>query len=53
MALIRVALQFTTSLNEVPVTFDFGDKGTERARVFARVRRWKGLAALSAVPATT
>jgi len=50
MAPIRVADQFTTSLNETPIAFDFGDKGLSGAEVFARVCKMEGLAALFCCP---
>jgi thiamine pyrophosphate-dependent acetolactate synthase large subunit-like protein len=50
MAPIRVADQFTKSLNEVPVTFEFGENGLTGAEVFARVCKMEGLAALFCCP---
>ena len=47
---IRVADQFTTSINEAPITFEFGEKGLTGAEVFARVCKAEGLAALFCCP---
>jgi thiamine pyrophosphate-dependent acetolactate synthase large subunit-like protein len=50
MAPIRVADQFTKSLNEAPVKFEFGENGLTGAEVFARVCKMEGLAALFCCP---
>lgn len=50
MAPIRVADQFTKSLNEAPISFEFGANGLTGAEVFARVCKMEGLAALFCCP---
>jgi thiamine pyrophosphate-dependent acetolactate synthase large subunit-like protein len=50
MAPIRVADQFTTSLNEAPVSFEFGPDGLTGSQVFARVCKAEGLGALFCCP---
>ena len=50
MAPIKIAAQFTTSINEAPVSFEFGEKGLSGAEVFARVCKMEGLAALFCCP---
>ena len=47
---IRVADQFTKSINEAPITFEFGENGLTGAEVFARVCKMEGLAALFCCP---
>ena len=47
---IRIADQFTKSINEAPITFDFGANGLSGAEVFARVCKAEGLAALFCCP---
>jgi len=47
---IRIAEQFTQSINEVPIEFEFGEKGLNGAEVFARVCKREGLAALFCCP---
>lgn len=47
---IRVAEQFTKSISEAPITFEFGENGLTGAEVFARVCKMEGLAALFCCP---
>src|SRR6478735_5500432 len=47
---IRIAEQFTQSINEAPIEFEFGEKGLNGAEVFARVCKREGLAALFCCP---
>ena len=47
---IRVAEQFTTSINEAPIAFEFGEKGLTGAEVFARICKREGLGAMFCCP---
>src|SRR6476659_2433741 len=51
MPAIRVGDEFTKSLSEAPISFEFGgDKGLSGAEVFARACKAEGLAALFCCP---
>ena len=50
MAPIRVAEQFTKSINEAPISLEFGPEGLTGSQVFARACKEEGLAALFCCP---
>src|SRR5262245_41974800 len=50
MPAIRVADEFTKSLNEPVTAFEFGERGLTGAEVFARACKEEGLAALFCCP---
>src|SRR5438046_9592763 len=50
MPAIRIPDDFVKSVQEAPITLDFGEKGLTGAEVFARACKEEGLAALFCCP---